>query len=110
MPPAFVTRATKSTIDFFVGPLFQEAKGSSVPVPSHCDIGILSSHSKHPGGGNDWMLMLAFEKSLRCLNSMNRRFTSLKDSGALASLAIGIAMTLGAAEYACAQGGTGHRD
>jgi len=56
------------------------------------------------------MLMLAFEKSLRCLNSMNRRFTSLKDSGALASLAIGIAMTLGAAEYACAQGGTGHRD
>src|SRR5271169_2662704 len=45
MPPAFVTRATNSTIDFFVGPSFQEARGSSVPAPSHCDSDILSSHS-----------------------------------------------------------------
>jgi hypothetical protein len=41
VPPTFVTRATKSRIDFLVGPSFHEAKGSS--VPPLCDSGILYS-------------------------------------------------------------------
>jgi hypothetical protein len=31
-------------MEFFVGPSFQEAKGSSAPMPSPCDSGTLSPY------------------------------------------------------------------